>query len=274
MLQIRFARVFVATLFLIATTGCATSPTGRPQILLNSEIQMAEMGRLAFVDIRTKTPRSTHSGQTRTVRCVANAIIATLTPAELRPISIDRWEVELFDDSTANAFALPGGKMGVHTGLLQVAMTPAQLAAVLGHEVGHVLARHGNERVSQEMIAQGGLTALQVMLGESSREKQGLYAAIGLSVVQYGVLMPFGREQESEADAIGLNLMARAGFDPRESVTLWQNMARRAAGPSPPEFMSTHPSHETRIRRLRAGMSRAILIYEQARAAGHRPSCR
>jgi len=259
---------------LLVGAACATSPTGRSQILLNSEAEMAEMGRLAFAEMQTKTPRSTNSGRTRYVRCVADAITATLTPDELRLLSVDRWEVELFEDPTANAFALPGGKIGVHTGLLDVATTQAQLAAVLGHEVGHVLARHGNERVSQQMLAQSGLQALQVMLEEDSPEKQQLYAALGAGVVQYGVLMPFGRQQESEADSIGLKLMASAGFDPRESVTLWRNMARASGGQSPPEFLSTHPSDTTRISRLEAEMSEAIPIFEQARASGHHPNCR
>jgi predicted Zn-dependent protease len=264
----------VWALLLLVAGACATSPSGRTQILLNSEIEMAEMGRLAFVDMQTSTPRSTDARRIRYVRCVAGAITETLTADELRPIFVKRWEVELFEDPTANAFALPGGKMGVHTGLLVVATTPSQLAAVLGHEVGHVLSRHGNERVSQEMLAQGGLQALQVMIADESREKQGLYGALGASVVRYGVLMPYGRLHESEADSIGLMLMARAGFDPRESVTLWRNMARASSGQSPPEFLSTHPSSETRIGRLQAEMSGAVLVYEEARAVGHRPNCR
>jgi len=238
-----------------------------------SEAEMAQMGAAAFTDMQANTPRSVDTAQTAYVNCVANAITAILTPDELRPIAVTRWEVELFEDPTANAFALPGGKMGVHTGLLAVATTPSQLATVLGHEVGHVLARHGNERVSQTTLVQTGMSMAQVMLGADSPEKQMLFGALGLGV-QYGVLMPYGRTQESEADLIGLRLMARAGFDPRESVPLWQNMGRAAGGQSPPEFMSTHPSHTTRIRQLEAAMPEAVGLQAAAIQAGHRPRCR
>jgi predicted Zn-dependent protease len=265
--------ILLVLFFLVAFMACATSPTGRRQFLMMSEAQMAEMGRAAFTDMQSRTPRSLDSRQTSYVRCVANAIIAILTPSELRPIAVDRWEIELFADPTANAFALPGGKIGVHTGLLGVAVTQGQLATVLGHEVSHVLARHGNERVSQSALAQSGMAAAQILLGADTPEKEQLFGLLGLGM-QYGVLMPFGRAQESEADEIGILLLARAGFNPRESVTLWQNMARGSGGPSPPEFMSTHPSHSTRIRRLEAAMPVALRFYEQAVAAGRRPNCR
>jgi predicted Zn-dependent protease len=269
----RIISVFLVSVLVAELAGCVTSPTGRNQILLNSEAQMAQMGRTAFADIQSKTPRSVSTGRTGYVRCVASAVTAILSPQELRPIAVDRWEVDLFEDATANAFALPGGKIGVNTGLLDVAVTPGQLAAVLGHEVSHVLARHGNERISLSTLAQSGMVAAQIMLGADTPEKQSLFGLLGLGV-QYGVLMPFGREQESEADEIGILLMARAGFDPRESVALWQNMARMSGGQAPPEFMSTHPSHTTRIARLKAAMPVALRFYEQARASGLRPSCR
>lgn len=271
--MIRYRTIFFVVSLLVVFVACVTSPTGRSQFLINSEVQMAEMGRAAFADMQAKTPRSVDTRQTAYVRCVAGAITSILTPQELRPIAVDLWEVELFEDPTANAFALPGGKIGVHTGLLDVASTPAQLATVLGHEVGHVLARHGNERVSQSAVVQSGMGIAQVMLGAETPAKQELFGMLGLGM-QYGVLMPFGRAQESEADEIGLMLIARAGFDPRESVTLWQNMGRASGGQSPPEFMSTHPSHATRISRLKANMPRAIQLHDQAVAAGHRPDCR
>lgn len=275
MIRIRTLVVLAIVLgALMAAIGCVTSPTGRTQVLLNSEYEMAEMGRVAFVDIQSNTPKSTNADQIGYVRCVANAITATLTSGELRPIAVDRWEVELFEDPTANAFALPGGKMGVHTGLLAVATTPAQLATVLGHEVGHVVSRHGNERVTQQMIAAGGVEALQIVLGGDSPEKKKLYGAIGAGAAQFGFLLPFGRAQESEADEFGLELMARAGFDPRESVSLWRNMARASGGRAPIEFMSTHPSYTTRIRRLEQGLPRAILIYDRTVSAGNRMHCR
>jgi predicted Zn-dependent protease len=273
MTEYRNSLLVLVVFLIMLATGCVTSPTGRSQFLMNSEVEMAQMGSAAFIDMQSKTPRSVNTEQTAYVRCVAGAITEILTPEELRPVAVDRWEVELFEDPTANAFALPGGKMGVHTGLLEVAVTPAQLSAVLGHEVGHVLARHGNERVSQSTIVQSGMAAAQIMVGADTLEKQQLFGALGLGM-QYGLLMPFGRAQESEADEIGIALMARAGFDPRESVVLWQNMALASRGQSPPEFLSTHPSHATRISQLETAMPSARELYEQAVADGRRPNCR
>jgi len=253
--------------------GCATSLTGRQQLLLYPESQMAQMGAAAFTDMQSKTPRSSSSAQVTYVRCVANAITQVVAPEQMRAVAVAGWEVELFEDDTANAFALPGGKIGVHTGLLKVAVTPGQLAAVLGHEVGHVLDRHSNARVSQTSIAQTGMQLGSVLLGAETPQKQGLMAALGLGV-QYGLLMPYGRDQESDADLIGLDLMARAGFDPNESVRLWENMARAAGGAAPPEFLSTHPSSTTRIARLQAAIPNVMPLYQQAQAAGRRPNCR
>jgi predicted Zn-dependent protease len=269
-------RIDLALLLLLplafASFGCATSPTGRSQLLFHSESQMAEMGRAAFEDLKSNTPTSTNSVDIGYVRCIADAITSALTRQDLRTVVVDSWEVEVFDDPSANAFALPGGKIGVHSGLLDVAVSPDQLAAVLGHEVGHVLSRHVNERVTQQMAATGTIGMLQVILGTDTEAKVKLLGALGTGL-QYGVLLPFGRAQESEADVIGIALMARAGFDPRESVSLWRNMARAADGPSPPEFLSTHPSHSTRIQRLNGQMPSALVLYNQARAAGRRPDC-
>jgi predicted Zn-dependent protease len=258
---------------LLLVVGCATSPTGRNQLLIYSELEMANMGQTAFAEIQKETPVSTSTRDSAYVRCVATAITSVLTPQERASISVDQWVVDLFEDPTANAFALPGGRIGVNTGLLPVAKTPAQLATVLGHEVSHVLAHHGNERVSQSSLAQTGMQAVQVLVGADTQAKQDLLGALGLGV-QYGVLMPFSRTQESEADEMGLELMARAGFDPRESINLWRNMESMSAGQAPPEFMSTHPSHSTRIERLSEKLPAAIVIYDSAVAAGHKPNCR
>ena len=185
-----------------------------------------------------------------------------------------RWELQVFEDDSANAFALPGGKIGVHTGLLRVARTPGQLAAVLGHEVGHVLARHSNERVSQQLGAQLGLLTAGSLIGAISQtgspDQQLIYQALGVGT-QLG-LLKFSRLQESEADGIGLELMAQAGFDPRESIELWKNMEHASQG-QPPEFLSTHPSHGTRIADLSAGMPEAQQSWKRATSAGRQPRC-
>lgn len=248
----------------VVFTACTTSPLGRSQLQLFPESQMSQMGVAAFQEMKTQQTLETSSRTNGYVNCVANAITAEL------PNPRD-WEVQVFKDDSANAFALPGGKIGVHTGLLDVAKNQDQLATVVGHEVAHVLASHANERVSTSYIASTGLQLAQVAAGEPTAAKQQLFGLLGLGA-QVGVLLPFSRTQESEADLLGLDLMAKAGFDPRASIPLWQNMAE-AGGGSSPEFLSTHPSHNTRIGDLSKRLETAMPIYEQAKRAGKRPNC-
>lgn len=255
---------------LVALIGCTTTPSGRKQLALLPETQMAEMGAAAFQQMKSRSRVLEGTPATRYVQCVADHLTAVVEAGHV-PKS---WEVELFDDEAVNAFALPGGKIGVYTGLLKVANNQHQLAAVLGHEIAHVIARHGNERVSQQLAANVGLQLAALLINtENSRDKQILMGALGLGA-QFGVLMPFSRLQESEADQLGLLLMAKAGFDPRESIQLWKNMEKNSEGSAPPEFLSTHPSHETRIRRLRDALPEALTRFEQAQQQGRRPRCR
>ncbi len=256
----------LTALIIAAIVGCATSPLGTPQLKLFPDSQMAEMGASAFQQMQAKTPISDDGSTNTYVTCVADAITSALEGDQ-------EWEVKVFDeDKTVNAFALPGGKIGVYTGLLEVAKTPDQLAAVIGHEVAHVLADHGNARMSAAVATQAGLTAAQ--LYASTRSGSGselILGALGLGA-QVGFLLPYGRSQETEADLLGLDLMARAGFDPRESVELWRNMAA-AGGEGPPEFLSTHPAHDTRIENLTGRMPRAVRLYQQAQAQDRDPAC-
>jgi predicted Zn-dependent protease len=252
--------------FTVMASSCTTSPTGKTQLQLVSESEMEKMGADAYEQLKEETPVTEDQQVTEYVNCVANAIAAELE-------GDTTWEVNVFDDDKqVNAFALPGGKIGVYTGLLKVAENQDQLASVIGHEVGHVLARHGSARYSANLASQLGLLVGAVALGESGSGNTGLaVAALGLGV-QFGILLPYGRSHESEADEIGQDLMAKAGFDPRGSVALWQNMSAEG-GSQPPEFLSTHPSHETRIDDLNAGMPRALQTYEQAQAQGKKPQC-
>lgn len=252
----------------LLATACAVSPTGRKQLMLVPEGQMAQMGAQAFQEIQRETPRMQDPAVNAYVQCVADALTAL---PEVRDEHPD-WEVEVFDEDTVNAFALPGGKIGVYRGLLTVAETPGQLAAVMGHEVAHVLARHGNERVSQQFAIGETLGLIDAwMASGNASNRNAAMALLGLGA-QVGILLPFSRSHESEADAMGKELMARAGFDPRESVTLWENMSQ-AGGGGTPEFLSTHPSHGTRIRDLQRGMDRAFELYLEAQAAGRAPGC-
>ena len=249
-------------LLIAALSACAKSPTGRDQLLVFPSAELDAMGVQAFNEMRAKEPVETNAAVNGYVDCVANAITAEL------PNKGTSWEVVVFKDDTPNAFALPGGKMGVYTGMLKVAENQSQLAAVLGHEVGHVLAQHGNERMSQQQLTNVALAAA----AGSGHVDAATMQALGLGA-QVGILLPYSRTQESEADIIGLDLMAKAGFDPRQSVQLWKNMAK-AGGGAPPEFLSTHPASSTRIDNLVSHMSSALATYNAALAKGKKPDCK
>jgi predicted Zn-dependent protease len=251
----------IAALVLVS---CATSPTGQKQLILFPDSEMTKMGITAYDDLKQKTPASRDTAAIRYVNCVTNAITREL-PSKYK------WEVTLFEDDAVNAFALPGGKIGVYTGLLKVANDQNQLAAVIAHEIAHVIADHGNARVSASFAAQSGLQLAQIMAGTTSPQKNQLLGLLGLGA-QVGILMPYGRGQESEADILGLDYMARAGFNPMASILLWQNMGK-ASGGQPPEFLSTHPSHTTRINDLNNAMPRAQELFKNARAQGKIPQC-
>jgi predicted Zn-dependent protease len=231
------------------------------------ESAMSEMGVTAFAEISQSTPASSNAFANTAVRCVAGAITGALSGSDARI----QWEVRVFQDDAPNAFALPGGKIGVNTGMLRVADNEHQLAAVIGHEISHVLAGHANERMSAEMIAQTALSAAQAVANPANPMHGQMVGLLGAGA-QVGVLLPYSRAHESEADLMGLDLMARAGFDPRQSIALWRNMAA-AGGEQPPEFMSTHPSHGTRIADLAQRMSSAMQLYAQATSSGRAPGC-
>lgn len=248
----------------LSVLACSVSPTGRRTLKLFPDAEMSQMGAAAYQETKNSTPISRDAKANAYVACVANAITRNVAGA---------WEVTLFDDDAANAFALPGGKIGVFTGLLKVADNQSQLAAVIGHEVAHVQAEHGNERVSTGYVAQAGLSVVDAITGARGvAGQQQIMALLGLGA-QVGVLLPFSRAQESEADVLGLKLMAQSGFDPRESVRLWQNMAK-SGGAAQPEFLSTHPSHGTRIDDLNAAIPEQMPVYESARRSGRSPNCR
>lgn len=230
----------------LSLTACSSSPTGRQQVLLFSSNDMSQLGAQSFEELKKQEKINTDAKTNQYVQCVTSAITTQLGPQP----DFDQWEVVVFDSDQVNAFALPGGKIGVYTGLLNVAKNQDQLATVIGHEIGHVMAQHSNERLSRSQLANAGLELTNIAM--SGTQYQGAaMAGLGLGV-QYGVLMPYGRVQESESDIIGLRLMAESGFDPYQSVELWKNMAKASGGNQPPELLSTHPSHATRIDDLKA----------------------
>ncbi len=243
------------------------TPTGRRQIALLPDTQLAAYGAKTFADLKRTQPIVTDPAVNRYVQCIAQGIIKAL------PEDRGSWEVVVFQNPSPNAFALPGNKIGVNSGMLKVARTQGELAAVMAHEVGHVLADHANERLTQQLAVQGGLALVDLFSEDPGAMKsQVLRKALGLGA-EVGILLPFSRTHEKEADAIGLDLMARAGFDPRESVKLWENMAAASKG-QPVEFLSTHPSHETRSEELEERMGPALKTYETARSRGIHPNCK
>ena len=257
---------FLLSLFIIfSLVSCANSPTGRRQLILVGDAQMAELGAASFAQMKQQSQPLHDPAITAYVDCVSNAV---LKAAGENP---SVWEIQVFNDKTPNAFALPGRKIGVHTGMLTVAQTPGQLATVIGHEIGHVEAKHGAERMSlnmtAQMIQQVAATGLQ-----NNEHGQAIMAALGVGS-QLGVLLPYSRIHESEADYIGLILMAKAGFDPQESIQLWLNMMK-AGGGNPPEFLSTHPSDQTRIAKLAGKMPEANAIYQRVKSRGVGPQCK
>lgn len=244
-------------------SGCATSPTGRSQLVLMPDSQMEQMGLQAFANIKGETAVETNRTTNRYVQCVARAITREVGGS---------WEIVVFRDDSANAFALPGRKIGVNTGLLKVAENQHQLATVIAHEVAHVLAHHSNERVSQQFAVEQALGLINAIASPQTGTGQTLMGLLGVGA-EYGILKPYSRIHESEADILGLDLMARAGFDPRESVKLWVNMGR-ANSAQPPEFLSTHPSHRTRISGLNARIPAALNLQKRAHQQGKRPACK
>ncbi len=249
---------------LFALSGCDQTPTGRDQLAVIPDRMMADFGRQTFMQIQQQVPPSNDEQANQRVQCVATHLISQIAnrfPGSPLP---DTWEVVLFANDTPNAFAVAGGKIGVNRGLLTVAETNDQLAAVIGHEVAHVLARHGNERLTQEL----GIKATLMLIGllsEGDADTESILQALGLGAY-LGIALPFSRAHEEEADLMGLELMASAGFDPRESTALWRNMAK-AGGGQPLEFLSTHPNHDSRIEALQQRMDVALPIYQQASPA-------
>ena len=242
--------------------GCSSAPyTGRSQLIVVSEGQEAALGDEAYRHVLRDSVVTRASDAERIVRKVGERIAAAANKPEYK------WEFTVINDpETVNAFAVPGGKVAVYTGIFGPARDEAGLAVVLGHEVAHALARHPAERMSQGLLLQLGGVGLGAALGRNPAVANQILQVYGIGA-GVGVALPFGRAQETEADRIGLILMAKAGYDPRVALDLWERMEKKEGGKgAPPEFLSTHPGYETRISQLRSFLPEA-LNYFQASAA-------
>jgi Zn-dependent protease with chaperone function len=246
-------------LLLVVAFGCSTSEyTGRRQLLLVDEKTEAQLGRQAYQQALTEQPISRDPAEVEPLRRVGRRVAEAAQKPEYQ------WEFNVIDDDrTVNAWCLPGGKIAFYTGIFPVLEDEAGMAFVMAHEVSHALLRHGAERMSQNMVAGGAGALLNVYLGVAQPEYQDIVmAAFGVGV-GVGILLPYSRKHESEADAVGLELMAKAGYDPRQAVEVWKRMSR-VGGAQPPEFLSTHPSHETRIQDLEERMPEALALFQKA----------
>jgi len=237
-------------------------------MIWKSDAELAAESARAFNQMRASMPLATDRKTIDFVACVAQAVVEVLEP----PYNDIEWELAIFESESVNAFAMPGGKIGVLTGILDVTENQDQLATVIGHEIAHVTARHSNERASRASLSNVGINVAAIILGggytgATYTAQQALQAG-----AQFGITLPHTRGQESEADIIGLQYMAKAGFDPRESVPLWQHMDERAEK-APPEFLSTHPASETRIENLVSEWQKTLPLYNQAKEEGHVPDC-
>lgn len=242
-------------------SGCTTvTETGRSQLMLVSPAQEAQMGLSSFDQIKKSEKISTDPALNARIQRIGRRIAASVG----RDIPNAQWEFVVFDSPTVNAFALPGGKVGVYTGLIKLASSDDEIAIVMGHEVAHVTSRHGAERVSQNYAIAGvGMAAAigMEMKNVDPAKRNMALAAYGLGS-QVGVALPFSRLHETEADAVGLRFAAGAGYDPRAGATFWKKMAAQG-GAKPPEFLSSHPADATRIANLQKLAPQYMPLYEQ-----------
>lgn len=244
-----------------------TNEAGREVRLSLSREEEAALGIEAYREVLSTNPIIRTGPQYEMVRRCAERLAGATGKAG----KDFRWEVSLIQSPQVNAFCLPGGKIAVYTGILPVARSEAGLAVVMGHEMAHATLRHGSERILQQQNANTILTGVNFSTSDMDyNQRRAVMGVLGAGA-QYGFLLPFSRDHESEADVIGLRYMARAGYDPREAIPFWQRMGGASNGKSPPEFASTHPSHETRIERLKAAMPEAMKIYEASRQSPNEP---
>lgn len=259
-------RIFLASSLFVAVS-CSTVPvTGRRQLDVVPDSQMLSMSFTEYDNFLKQNRLSNDAGSTAMVKRVGQriqqAVQSYMAQNNLSDqISGFQWEFNLVEDNTPNAWCMPGGKVVVYSGILPLTQNETGLAVVMGHEIAHAIAKHGNERMSQGLVQQLGGVALDVALANKPEQTRSLF------LTSYGVgsglgLLKYGRTQESEADRLGLIFMAMAGYDPQQAIPFWERMAAKGGGQAPPEFLSTHPSDATRISDLRRLMPEAMKFYK------------
>jgi predicted Zn-dependent protease len=248
----------ISALSLTFIIACVATPdSDRSAFIVIPFSQEVSMGKQAYTEILSKEKETTNVVLKEMVERVGRRIAAVSAMPDLE------WEFKVIESEQKNAFALPGGKTAIYTGILPVCLNEAGLAAVLGHEIAHVTARHSGQRISQQYLLMGALSVAQISLSNND-QRETILGALGVGAM-YGIQLPFGRSNESEADSIGLKYMARAGYDPREAVDFWVRFSKEKGGKAPPEFFSTHPSDNTRIRNLERNIPRAMADYRASK---------
>lgn len=255
-------------LAVLPIVSCATVPlTGRKQLNLVSDSEMLTTSTQQYDQFMKENKLSTDADQTARVKRVGARIQAAVEEYarqqnRTQDLQGYAWEFNLVESQEVNAWCMPGGKVVFYTGIMPVCQDDNGVAVVMGHEVAHAVAKHGAERMSEQLVLQMGGQALGAALASKPQQTQQLWMSAFGAGAQYGVLMPFGRGQESEADHLGLIFMAMAGYDPHGAVTFWQRMSEASGGGKPPEFMSTHPSDENRIAKIQQELPEALKYYK------------
>jgi predicted Zn-dependent protease len=265
-----FKKYFIVLLSLsFFFIDCSSVPiTGRKQLNLIPTSQMLSMSFQQYDQFLKENKLSNNAQQTAMVKNVGQKIAAAVEEFlrdndMANEVKNYKWEFNLVESEEVNAWCMPGGKVVFYTGILPITQNEAGLAVVMGHEIAHAVAEHGNERMSQALLTQLGGIALSEALKEKPAQTQQLWlTAYGLGAT-VGVLLPFSRTQESESDRLGLIFMSMAGYDPHEAVSFWQRMAAKKGGNAPPEFLSTHPADETRIKKIQSQIPEAMEYYKK-----------
>jgi predicted Zn-dependent protease len=262
--------LLILSLILVANSCTRVPITGRKQSAWGSEAELAKLSETEYRKFLSEHTLANNTGNGEMVRRVGNNIAVAITEffktyqdgKYNAQIAAFNWEFNTVDDATANAWCMPGGKVVVYTGLFPITQNETSLAVVMGHEIAHAVAKHGNERMTQQMKAQGVGTVLSVAISGSPQATQEIFS------VAYGVagnltMLSYSRKHETEADKLGLVFMALAGYDPSEAITFWDRMSKMSTNAKPPQILSTHPSDATRIKDLKDWLPEAMTYYKK-----------